>query len=128
MSPGAGGVTPKASLTVPELVRAALTPLGRYRIAVKHRAAQMTSEDKPDPESFWIADVPSVQYFRPPFAIHSAYWHEDFGQPKSGGCVNLSPVDGKWLFEWTEPRLPPGWHGMRWEPSHDASTFVWLHR
>lgn len=112
MSPGAGGVTPKASLTISELVGAALTPLGSYRIAVKHQAAQMTSEDKPDPESFWIADVPWVQYFRPPFAIHSAYWHEDFGQPKSGGCVNLSPEDAKIVFEFTEPRVPQGWWGV----------------
>ncbi|APR81698.1 Hypothetical protein A7982_07047 [Minicystis rosea] len=111
MSPGAGGVTPKISLTVPELVSAALTPLGTYRIVMKHKAAQMTSEDKPDPESFWIADVPWVQYFRPPFAIHTAYWHEDFGQPKSGGCVNLSPEDAKVVFDFTEPRVPETWWG-----------------
>lgn len=111
MSPGAGGLTPKASLTIPELVGAALTPLGMYRVSVKHKAAQMTSEDKPDPEGFWIADVPWVQYFRPPFAIHAAYWHEDFGRPKSGGCVNLSPEDAKVVFEFTEPKVPPTWWG-----------------
>jgi hypothetical protein len=111
MSPGAGGVTPKASLSVSELVGAALTPLGTYRIAVKHKAAQMTSEDKPDPEGFWIADVPWVQYFRPPFAIHSAYWHEDFGQPKSGGCVNLSPLDAQVVFDFTAPSVPAAWWG-----------------
>jgi hypothetical protein len=111
MSPGAGGVTPSASLTIPELVGAALTPLGSYRITVKHRAAQMTSEDKPDPESFWIADVPLVQYFRPPFAIHSTYWHEDFGQPKSGGCINLSPEDARAVFDFTDPPVPEAWSG-----------------
>lgn len=112
MSPGAGGVTPKPSLTVPQLVSAALTPLGTYRIAVKHRAAQMTSEDKPDPDQFWIADVPWVQYFRPPFAIHTTYWHEDFGQPKSGGCVNLSPEDARVVFDFTEPNVPATWWGI----------------
>ncbi len=112
MSPGAGGTTPSADLSTSDLVRAAFTPLGSYRIAVKHRAAQMTSEAKPDPDSFWIADVPHAQYFRAPFAIHAAYWHEDFGSPKSGGCVNLSPEDAARVFDWTEPALPPTWGGI----------------
>lgn len=109
MSPGAGGVTPKAKMKTEELVKAALTPLGHYRIAVKYRAAQLTDEATPDPSSFWIADVPWVQYFRNPFAIHAAYWHEDFGSPKSGGCINLSPEDAAHVFAWTAPHVPEGW-------------------
>jgi hypothetical protein len=27
--------------------------------------------------------------------------------------VNLSPIDSQRIFEWTEPGLPEGWHGMR---------------
>jgi lipoprotein-anchoring transpeptidase ErfK/SrfK len=111
MSPGAGGVTPSPKITTDELVGAALTPLGSYRIWFKHRAARMTSEATNDPEAFWIADVPWIQYFRPPFAIHAAYWHEDFGQPKIGGCVNLSPEDAKVVFDWTYPQVPDGWTG-----------------
>lgn len=87
----------------------------------------MTSEDKPDPESFWIADVPWVQYFRPPFAIHAAYWHEDFGLPKSGGCVNLSPEDAKVVFDLTEPHVPEGWWGFM--SRKDArGTVIWIHK
>lgn len=127
MSPGAGGVTPSLKMTVGELVSAALTPLGTYRVSFKHRSAQMTSEDKPDPESFWIADVPWVQYFRPPFAIHAAYWHDDFGLPKSGGCVNLSPEDAKVVFELTEPHVPEGWWGFM--SRQDArGTVIWIHK
>jgi hypothetical protein len=109
MSPGAGGVTPKPKMKTEELVKQALTPLGHYRIAVKYRAAQLTDEATPDPTSFWISDVPWVQYFRNPFAIHAAYWHEDFGSPKSGGCINLSPEDAMHVFSWTEPHVPEGW-------------------
>ena len=127
MSPGAGGTTPTADLRVDELVRAAFTPLGTYRIAVKHRAAQMTSEDKPDPDAFWIADVPHAQYFRAPFAIHAAYWHEDFGSPKSGGCVNLSPEDAKRVFDWTEPALPAAWAGIIARKSKLGTVLV-IHR
>jgi hypothetical protein len=127
MSPGAGGTTPGADLRVDELVRAAYTPLGSYRIAIKHRAAQMTSEDKPDPDAFWIADVPHAQYFRAPFAIHTAYWHEDFGSPKSGGCVNLSPEDAKQVFDWTEPALPATWGGIIARKAKPGTLLV-IHR
>src|SRR6185503_434246 len=124
MSPGAGGVTPKASLAVDELVKAALTPLGTYRIAVKHRATQMTSEDQPDPDKFWIADVPFTQYFRTPFAIHTTYWHEDFGVPKSGGCINLSPADAERVFAWTEPAVPADWASVIAEPGSGTPIVI----
>jgi lipoprotein-anchoring transpeptidase ErfK/SrfK len=36
-------------------------------------------------------------------AVHSTYWHNDFGIPKSHGCINARPDDAKWLFRWTNP-------------------------
>jgi lipoprotein-anchoring transpeptidase ErfK/SrfK len=36
-------------------------------------------------------------------AVHSTHWHNDFGIPKSHGCVNARPADAKWLFRWTTP-------------------------
>jgi lipoprotein-anchoring transpeptidase ErfK/SrfK len=38
-------------------------------------------------------------------AIHSTYWHNDFGIPKSHGCINARPEDAKWLFRWTTPMV-----------------------
>ncbi len=38
-------------------------------------------------------------------AVHSTYWHNDFGIPKSHGCVNARPEDAKWLFRWTAPAV-----------------------
>jgi len=35
-----------------------------------------------------------------------------FGNQRSHGCVNMTPADAKWLFYWSEPRLPLGWHGV----------------
>jgi hypothetical protein len=63
-----------------------------------------------------------------PYALHGAYWHDNWGNPQSGGCINLSPIDAKWLFDFTEPKLPPGWHGVRWIPSEGPATIVVLHR
>ncbi len=38
-------------------------------------------------------------------AIHSTFWHNDFGVPRSHGCVNLAPEDSKWVFRWTYPTV-----------------------
>jgi hypothetical protein len=58
-------------------------------------------------------EVMYTQNFSGPYALHGAYWHNDWGDKKSGGCVNLSPIDSRRIFRWTEPALPEGWHGMR---------------
>ena len=51
-------------------------------------------------------------YFQLAYALHSAFWHDSFGRPHSHGCINLAPRDAKWLFEFVEPPLPAGWHGV----------------
>lgn len=39
-------------------------------------------------------------------AIHSTFWHNDFGVPRSHGCVNVTPEDAHWIFRWTTPIVP----------------------
>ncbi len=43
-------------------------------------------------------------------AIHSTFWHNNFGVPMSHGCVNARPQDAKWIFRWVDPEvsLDPG--------------------
>lgn len=43
-------------------------------------------------------------------AIHSTFWHNSYGIPRSHGCVNASPEDARWVFRWTLPyvALDPG--------------------
>ena len=41
--------------------------------------------------------------------MHAAYWHGQYGKPRSHGCINLSPRDAKWIWDFAEPKLPPGW-------------------
>ncbi|MBI3202221.1 MAG: L,D-transpeptidase [Myxococcales bacterium] len=84
------------------------TPYGRYFVESKHHFSTMSTEDS-EPRKFWIADVPWTVYFKRPYAIHASYWHEDFGQRKSGGCINLSPIDAKRVFDWIAPDLPAEW-------------------
>ncbi len=98
------------------------TPYGRYRIESKHHVTTMTTE-MGEPRKNWIADVPWTMYFKRPYAIHGAYWHEDFGMKKSGGCVNLSPIDAKYVFEWANPAMPDGWGSVQAYPM-GGGTFV----
>jgi hypothetical protein len=40
------------------------------------------------------------------YALHGTYWHDNFGQPMSRGCVNLSTDNAKKLFDWADPVIP----------------------
>jgi len=39
-------------------------------------------------------------------AVHSTFWHNNFGEPSSHGCVNAAPDDAKWIFRWANPVTP----------------------
>jgi L,D-transpeptidase catalytic domain len=82
---------------------------GVFLIHTKHVSVTMSGDDVGD--EFNLRDVPYVQYFTQGYALHAAYWHDAFGQPHSHGCINLSPIDAEWLFNWTDPPVPRGWHG-----------------
>lgn len=99
----------EAGLDDPETSKS--TVRGIFRIHTKHLTTTMSSEVVG--EEFELRDIPYVQYFQDSYALHAAYWHDDFGTPRSHGCINLAPEDARWLFQWTEPQLPPGWHGVR---------------
>jgi hypothetical protein len=49
-------------------------------------------------------------------AIHSTFWHNNYGEPSSRGCVNASPDDAKWVFRWSLPQVPsdPGDVTVEW--------------
>ncbi len=87
------------------------TPRGTFMVYQKEVASTMDGdEDKGD--SYNLRDVPFVQYFHKGYALHAAYWHDEFGKVRSHGCVNLAPKDAAWLFEWTDPSVPATWHGV----------------
>ncbi len=122
-SPGIGGVPPPGS----DPLSTRTTPVGTYRITFKHKSDDMSPEAG-EHRSFWIADVPYAMYFKQPFAIHVAYWHDSFGEPMSGGCINVSPRDGARLFSWTRPALPDGWHGVGASKEFGLGTIIKIER
>jgi lipoprotein-anchoring transpeptidase ErfK/SrfK len=87
------------------------TPTGTFRIYEKHVSTTMDGDVASD-GPYSIEDVPWVMYFQGSYALHGAFWHNLFGTTRSHGCVNLSPIDARELFFWTEPTLPKGWHGV----------------
>jgi len=38
-------------------------------------------------------------------AIHSTFWHNNFGERMSHGCVNARPQDALYVFRWTQPTV-----------------------
>jgi len=105
----------------------ATTPIGTFRIREKLRTATLQS-DLDDGTEFVHAEVPWSQRFYDKYLLHTAYWHDQWGEGHSGGCVNLSPVDARWLFEWTEPKVPQGWHAVRTLDGDEApATLVVIH-
>ncbi|MGZ3455257.1 MAG: L,D-transpeptidase [Polyangiales bacterium] len=100
------------------------TVRGVYRIHTKHVTITMDSNESG--EEFSLRDVPYVQYFETGYALHGAYWHDGFGEPRSHGCVNLPEWDAMWLFKWTGPDVPNEWHAAMAKPLA-TGTAVWIH-
>lgn len=75
------------------------TPLGDHPISRKLISLHMSGETTGD----WPA-VGWTSIFAPGgVAIHSTYWHNSFGIPRSHGCVNCAPDDAKWVWRWIYP-------------------------
>jgi hypothetical protein len=101
------------------------TVRGTFRIREKHVTTTMDANEVDN--KFELRDVPWVQYFESGYALHAAYWHDDFGKPRSHGCVNMSPIDAHWLYMWTTPLLPEGWHAVYASQRTGEGTIVHIH-
>ena len=87
------------------------TPAALYRIRSKSAVTKMAAEER-EASHYEVSEVPWATRFRSGLYFHAAYWHDQFGTAKSHGCVNLSPLDAKWVYDWTEPTMPVGWNEL----------------
>ncbi len=99
------------------------TPPGTFRIREKHVTTTMDGDVASD-GPYSIEDVPWVMYYQGSYAIHGAFWHDNFGNVRSHGCVNMSPEDARTLFNWADPQLPAGWHGVFSKDENSGSRVV----
>jgi hypothetical protein len=84
------------------------TPRGLFMTYHKRPTRHMAAGDLTS-SGFDLPGVPWVMYITESgISLHGTYWHNDFGRPRSHGCVNLSTSSAKWLFRWTTPVVKPG--------------------
>ena len=74
------------------------TVTGQFRIYLEYQI--QTMDGRTLGYDYVVEDVPWVMYFFEDYAIHGAYWHNNFGYPMSHGCVNMSVAEAKWIYDW----------------------------
>ncbi len=86
------------------------TPTGDFSTYHKGPSIHMTNQDEEGVENYYqLPGVPWTSFFTSEgVAFHGTYWHNDYGRPRSHGCVNLKSEDSKWLYRWCTPTVPLG--------------------
>lgn len=76
------------------------TPAGVFAVQSKVEKAWMQGEN------YDVPNVPYAMFYSGNYAIHGAYWHEQFGSPVSSGCINLPIDQAAWLYNWADVGTP----------------------
>lgn len=76
------------------------TVQGTFTAQRKYVAQTMTGP------GYYLPDVPWVVYFYAGYALHGTYWHSNFGQPMSHGCVNLPTAEAEWFYHFSDYGTP----------------------
>ncbi len=72
---------------------------GRFAVLAKFPYIQLTPPEG-SISVYYLEGVPNFMTYYGDLGFHGAYWHDNFGSPVSHGCINLSPADAKWLYDW----------------------------
>jgi len=84
------------------------TPEGQFITSYKRPTRHMAAGDIAS-SGFDLPGVPWVLYItKSGISFHGTYWHNDYGHPRSHGCINLTPQASKWLYRWTSPPVEAG--------------------
>jgi lipoprotein-anchoring transpeptidase ErfK/SrfK len=80
------------------------TPRGEYHVIRKHFTSYMIGGEGAD--HYDLPGVAFPTYFTPSgIAVHGTYWHNDYGRPRSHGCVNVGKDAAQFVFRWTTPAV-----------------------
>ncbi len=81
------------------------TPRGEYEVLRKSHSSYMIGGEGAD--YYNLPGVSFPTYFTPSaIAVHGTYWHNDYGRPRSHGCVNVTNMVAQFVFRWTMPAVP----------------------
>jgi lipoprotein-anchoring transpeptidase ErfK/SrfK len=82
------------------------TPIGTHQIFHK-RASRHMARGNLAANGYDLPGVPWNSYITEDgIAFHGTYWHNNFGRPRSHGCINLTAQAAKWIYLWTKPEAP----------------------
>jgi len=85
------------------------TPTGEFLTYHKGPSVHMNNQDEDVKNHYDLPGVPWCTFFTGyGNAFHGTYWHNDYGRPRSHGCVNLPSEDAKWIYRWSRPNVPVG--------------------
>jgi lipoprotein-anchoring transpeptidase ErfK/SrfK len=77
------------------------TQPGLFQIYEKHDKTPMTGSFEANrSDAYYLEDVPWTMYYDQARALHGAYWRTKMGFEQSHGCINMTPGDAHWLFDW----------------------------
>ncbi|HIE25614.1 MAG TPA: twin-arginine translocation signal domain-containing protein, partial [Anaerolineales bacterium] len=83
------------------------TPTGEFSTYHKAPSVHMT-DGAGDTANYDLPGVPWVSFFTGNGnAFHGTYWHNDFGDPRSHGCINMPDNHAKFIYLWSTPHVPP---------------------
>ena len=51
---------------------------------------------------YYLPGIHWTMYFYNAYSTHEAYWHNNFGNPMSHGCVNMRISDAKYIYDRSE--------------------------
>jgi hypothetical protein len=85
------------------------TPKGDWHVFSKMPVRHMGDGNlTSDIYAYELPGVPWVSYFHEwGVAFHGTYWHDNYGNEMSHGCVNMRPDEAKWMFRWLNPAAAP---------------------
>ena len=82
------------------------TPVGDYHV-VNRKFLSLHMAGGSAASGYELFGVSWTSIFATPgVAFHSTFWHNNYGEPMSHGCVNMTPEDSKFIYRWTLPDAP----------------------
>jgi lipoprotein-anchoring transpeptidase ErfK/SrfK len=97
------GTTPVRSFLISSGLPGYNTVTGEFRVWLKVAEQVMSGGEPGTSGYYYLPNVKWVMYFYGDYGLHGSYWHDNFGNPMSHGCVNMTNADAKWLFDFTGP-------------------------
>ncbi len=78
------------------------TPTVQGEYAIWHKTPAQTMSGP----GYWLPNVQWVMYFYQGYGFHGTYWHSNFGNPMSHGCVNMTNEDALWFYNFASLGTP----------------------